>query len=875
MPDYRERALQEVAADFESRGVVRREGAWMRKQGDHWYPVGEQLQATLEQAVYMRMAFLQQEEQALAEAARRIQQEAAQRAAESMGPGYRAVQWQGAPQLRGDLRDAGGGLRWDRRAAARADRQAEFQRRYQAELDRRRQQATTPEEPESEAEPPEQETPESESGGRTRRGWAWPSLRYKSAAQGAVASLIGVGLAGLQSVTTPMMAGAGVAMSPFGQAGQSTVGIGQAVLDLLLNGIKSMATIGSAALGAALAAALPGPLGIGLAMAAGLIAGQVANAFGAVGKAITSVIGDITRAFQDLINTGRQVAGSVMGLAYRTGQSPRAGAQAVGIEQSFGLPAGSMGQMFGQWQQRPEFLQARFAAMGIPVGMQRNGDLDYPQTMAGLRGWYQQQSPLMRVPMLQAALGAPPSTEMLRMMNMPQREFAAGLDRARDFEQNAGALRRLYEVLDPVTQRFSVLATAIKLDVLTAFMPIMEAVIKGLEGLWANARPHLQDWLQEKLPHYLSIAGNALIDFAQGVLRALPSVLDFLRELGQGLATAYNGLKAFTDGLRQYFPGIPALPALPGSAGAAGGGSGAVPGGSGAERAGATVGRAGAWAAEHPWLTAAAVLGGPTLVRGATGLAGRGLVAGARGLAGGALLGSEAGMGIAGVVGPALVGTGVGLYAGGLAQRAGGWGGAGISAAGILGGAAAGAGVGAGIGALGAGIGALPGAAIGAVVGAGSALVGEGLGALWGPQRQAARAAADARDQQRRATKAGYVSMETVAREQGWWDEEEGMAGQSSARQRWASQEAYRRTQVSRVPSSQPYQGAINALERLRPTFDEHKMKQAIKEAFAESEIKLDGQLTGSLKVEPAEMSRALEGYIALDQIRRVQLAVS
>jgi hypothetical protein len=77
-------------------------------------------------------------------------------------------------------------------------------------------------------------------------------------------------------------------------------------------------------------------------------------------------------------------------------------------------------------------------------------------------------------------------------------------------------------------------------------------------------------------------------------------------------------------------------------------------------------------------------------------------------------------------------------------------------------------------------------------------------------------------------------------------------------------------------PSASPYQGAHNWLESQRSTFDENKLKQAMKEAFDESQLAQDkGPMSVNLNVNPPEMARALEGYIALDAIRRVELAVS
>jgi hypothetical protein len=357
------------------------------------------------------------------------------------------------------------------------------------------------------------------------------------------------------------------------------------VTDLLVAGIKTVGVTGAAAIGFVIGGLLPGPIGMGIGIAAGAIASMVADSFGAVGKAVTGVLNGVTQSFEDLISTGKQLAETVMGIAYRTGQSPAAGAQLAGIGQAFGLPKGELAQDYGQWQNTPWIEQVRLGAMGDAAPLRSNGDIDYASTLRAQRAGYQRRGPFMGQMYLQQELGHAPSTGMLAMMNMPQDRFDASMRQAEAYQRNAEAMRKFQEALDPAIGSLNVASGALKMDALQALLPLITGAVRGLTGIINSARVPLQHWLVEQLPHYLSIGAIAVADFAEKAIDAYPKVIKWLEDFAHALEAAYNWVATHLTFL--HLPVLPggiggAAAATGGAQGAAqGAGGGTVPGGAG------------------------------------------------------------------------------------------------------------------------------------------------------------------------------------------------------------------------------------------------------------------------------------------------------
>jgi hypothetical protein len=941
---FRDQAVQEVAADFASRGYLRHEGGWARKVGEHFYPVSSQAQATLEQATALRVALLeraeaarQQEAEDAPQRAQQAHQETiqarqapAQSAAAAMGD-FR-VQWprgpEGPPQLRGGLNPRTG--RPDYRMAAPAYAQEEFQQRYGRELAAQQapsqpERGLQPEAPsgmpstgleafpltapgeEGEAGPSERPGVGGDTRDR-RRGGGWGNAWGVGAAAGAVGGLVGAGIGGLALLTGVLGAGAGMALSPFGQSGQSVAHIGQEMADLMVQGIKFMGIIGAGAIGFALGLALPGPIGLGIGIAAGAIAAATADAFGAIGKAVTSIVGDIGNAFKDLVETGKQLAETVMGISYRTGQSAQTGARIAGIGQAFNLPPEEVQRTFGGWAQRPEFFRPRLEALeGRGAAGPGTGDIDPAQALRSMRAGYRRRGPMMGYKMLEAETGGPPSTQLLAMMNMPQGQFEASMKQAEGYERNAAAMERFQEVLEPVMGSLRVAAGALKMDVLQALLPLFTGAVHEFTNILNAARVPLQHWLVEQLPHYLSVFALGLIGFAEKAIDAYPKVIRLLEAFAHALEQAYTWVQQHLTFLH-----LPALPGsmggptgtgagagsgAPGTAGATGGsGGGMYPhdGGFGGTLIPAAMGLGGkAWGAFRKQSTGAQVVEGLGIALIANSVAKQPLARGAY-QAAQWVVRNPAVRAAAPYVLPAIAGGVVGGYAGSYAQGiydrdrtpAGEAKGMGMNALGILGGAAAGAGIGAGIGVVGGPLGIAGGAVTGAIIGGTAALVGEGVGALHGPTMAALHNQANVREQQQLARdKAHVVTTEDIYKQRGWWgktgknengEDEYGSTG-TPEQNRWARDEAIKQTQAAKVaampaPESRTpgQQAAHDFFENLKPIFQEahlHALMEygAATEKNQQQQTTLDGEL----------ISRALEPQLAQQMERRTEMGLA
>ncbi len=401
-------------------------------------------------------------------------------------------------------------------------------------------------------------------GGGGRQGWRGWSTWGVGTMSGALGGLVGAGIGGATSLLGVGSAAAGLALSPFGQAGQGVAHIGQALSELLVTSIKTIGVGGAAVIGFALGGLLPGPIGMGIGIAAGVIATATADAFGAVGKALTDSLNGVVQAFQGLIQMGRKLSETVMGISYRTGQSPLVGAQLAGIEQAFQLPQGSMATTFGQWQNRPEIERPRLESQGlIPRG---NGDIDWiREGIPGIRAGFRRQPSEMQIPWLRAMTGQQPSTQLLAMMNMPQGQFEASMRQAEVYERNARAMQKFQEVLDPVIGGLQAAAGALKMDALQAFLPLITGALRGITNVLNAARAPWQHWLVDRLPHYLSIIGIGLLNFAEKAIDAYPKIITFLESFLHALEQAYTWIQQhFT------FLHLPTLSSL-GGGGATGG----------------------------------------------------------------------------------------------------------------------------------------------------------------------------------------------------------------------------------------------------------------------------------------------------------------
>lgn len=899
MARSRDEVIQSVLAAHNARSHTENVeyvgGQWMVRSNGVLLPFGgaRNLDSAVDIQIQMEAA---QEHDALA-----TLEEARQRAAASMaGPGgqnYRVDARTG--DLYGGYAEYSAGQRkWSTWARASDREQSEFQARTDAE---RQFLSAGPAEDAENRDPAAQE----EAQAQARRRGGWGGLGRNSFAQAALAGVVGAGIAGLQGALMPVNTAANMAASPFGGTGAAAVGIGQGLTDMVVHGIRTMGNAGAAALGAAFALALPGPIGIGIGIAVGAIAGEVANSFGIVGRTIAETLGNVGKAMHDLISVGRQLSNEIMGVAYRTGQGPRAGAQMVGLEQAFGLPQGSMAQMFGGWQQRPEFLLPRLQGFGINAGDGRGG-VDYASMLTQMRGQYQSNSPMMRLPMLRAMLGGDPSTEMLAMMNMPSANFNQAMGNAGGFQRNAGTFAGMQERISPLLSTISMQGQAMRMDMLTAIMPLLEQALTGIVNLFNRVRPQLQEWLQERLPHYLSIIGRGLIDFAENLIKSWPSIVGFLKGLVESFASAYNWI-------RGVVPGLPALPAWGGSSAGVAGSAAARAGGGAAGGAVdqnlSPTQRALRFGLEHPLLAAGGLWLGSKALGGAGQAAGRGLWGGlsrlvkGRGAAGAAAEGTEAAQSSSwayrmgrmwgtrgGLRGLSLgsrmaVPTGAAGWAGSLLGGAGlggiaGMGGAmGMEAMGMPGGWGA-AGMGFGTAAAGAGLGFMRGGPVGAIAGAGAAVLTSLYTMNAETQRIKAQAESDFTKAREATANTNIVTARDVARRRGVEAEwEEGSLSKGEMNDIAARAQADNRASGAKAglrAGTETRSWLLEQMEKARAALDEDKLRTAIKAGFLDAQNEAPPQpITMGFQVDGNELARTMEPVIAMQQMRGIMLKVA
>ncbi len=525
MPDFREEARESLVTDRQAAGdnVSYENGQWMEQTATGRWPVSQRRAANLERDVEMRAAILQQREAQVEAAARaRWQQQ--------YGPQYALRQTGGTPWVAGGFEEREGAMAWTMRRGAAPQLQQRAVRDYQRYLQEGRETRQREEQQERE----EEQQPARAPGRRTGVGGA------------VLAGVVGVGIGAMQAAAMPAIAAAQLAAMPFGGAGQAAADIGRTLIELTVQGLKIAGIAAAGIIGYALA----GVLGAGISVAAAAITSSVAEAFGAIGRAVTDTIENIVRGFQDLVQTGTRLAETVMNISYVTGRSAESASRLVTGLQAMGVAPEETQRMFGGWQQRPEFQRMRFAGLGMPYSE------DPGEMMGGMRQWYQRQPAMLQEPMLQALLpGAGPGTR--RLLNMPEETFEELARIAEEARPVSEGLATLYERLMPLHAGFQRLVDALKLDILTALLPVAQEVLQALIGTLEEGRVALGVWLVDVLPGHLSAVGLALVRFLRDLTEAGPEIKLWLLELVELLKYVGRGLRALLEDL-----GLPVPPRL-------------------------------------------------------------------------------------------------------------------------------------------------------------------------------------------------------------------------------------------------------------------------------------------------------------------------
>lgn len=431
-------------------------------------------------------------------------------------------------------------------------------------------------------------------------------------AQG-VAGLIG-GALEMAATSGAGMTGAGAAritrgvINLFAQgitaAGSMALEIGGALLGVVARGLAVVGGVALFAVGGAVLGVIVG----GIAAVATGLADAVGRAFGAVSQAAQEALNGVVMVLRDLTSTGKDFSQRGAVLRGLGGVSPGQDLSLQLFGQATGVDAASM---FNTWGMRPEFAQARFGAMGVDFDP---GDMT--GSLIALTEQLRELPAMLQFPMAQAITGGHGET-MMRLLMLPRER----LDEARRLPGELGTdpqlLQRIFTRLEPALNRITTIFTGLKLDVLEATLPTIEAGVSMLSNLWNDNRTQVLAFING-IPQMLETGLQALLSGSATVVRWLANMYERARAGWDWLRSeVWPVLRDVLGGIASAFGWTGG-----GSTGSApsGGGGGRAPAGGGpgsrASNFGETVGRGARWAVDNPLLALGAAILGPTVLQG-------------------------------------------------------------------------------------------------------------------------------------------------------------------------------------------------------------------------------------------------------------------
>jgi len=447
---------------------------------------------------------------------------------------------------------------------------------------------------------------------------------------GAVAGVVGVGM--------------GLALSPLGVTGAGMTQVGNAVVNLLVGGLQSLASVGSSVLSLALGAVLAGAIG-----AAGVVVlSAVGDLFGHVAQAITASMQGVAQVVRDVFREAGEYARQSMQMVYLGGYSVPAATGALATFGALGVPPAETAGLFGQWSMRPEFLEMRLAPLGgLRTG--EGGEVDWPGTLRGMRSALQGYPDIMRQPLLSGMLGAQGAQTLMPLMQMEEGAFERALSAADVLTPQMAQIRELREELTPLQAQVGMLATVLKVELASAALQPVLVLLQTLVELVRENREEIGAFmaaLPERLAGWLADAAEKARELAErwpDINRALSETVEHLQaawrmiEAIYGFITAHPTASAMLGGAALGIPGGPGgmiAGAMTLGGAQVGGAAGGVGGGVG----GAVAGLIGGTALSRFGLTAARTAVGGLIGGGAETLA---FPVGAGGAS---LLGAEGGL---------------------------------------------------------------------------------------------------------------------------------------------------------------------------------------------------------------------------------------
>jgi len=413
--------------------------------------------------------------------------------------------------------------------------------------------------------------PLSEEGNRrSLRGFLGGFLRSRARGAAAGASIggaAGIALGGLLGTATDAVGDLlETALHSLGQTGQAAQRVGRAVCDTIISGIRAVATVGGAAVGAALGlilgpavmAALGAVMGM-LGAAVGLVAGALGRLFGEALKATKQLLDDVTGA-------ALEFSDAIMRIHWMSGQAVGSATQLVFALDAMGVKAGETAGIFGQWGMRAEFLDAKLGALGARLVQNRDGTTNWAQTLLLLRQRFLELPDLLRMPMLSAAVGSSAAQTLYGKFMLPDQQFGAALGRGEEGRRYSEMAERTKLVLEPILQRVRQIASLIKLDIVTAALPAMVALLGRVEQLWEANRERIRQFAQA-IPQLILTGVDKMLQAFQKGLELLPTWVEYLKTIAEVLREAGNALIGVLNWAdRALFSGkggVPLIPELP------------------------------------------------------------------------------------------------------------------------------------------------------------------------------------------------------------------------------------------------------------------------------------------------------------------------
>lgn len=391
---------------------------------------------------------------------------------------------------------------------------------------------------------------------RRRRTGGWGTALAIGAATGAVVSM---SLATIQGVMGDLL---GMAFESFGASGQAVMRIGQSIVDVIARSLKGIATAGAVVIGGVLGLIF----GPAVAVALGAVMGGLAAALGAVAAAVGKLFGDALQSakavLDDVIGAATRFAEALMRIHWATGMTVGSAAGLTLTLDALGISAQQAESLFGQWAMRLEFLAPRLAMMGVALTRNADGTIDWAFALSQLRQRFMELPDIMRIPYLTATVGPQAAQALLPIMHMPEPEFRAGADRAREAQHLAGLGERVVHEYGPVRQRLRFIVQMIKLEVAQAALPWVTELLRTVEDLWAQYREVILAFVRQ-IPAWIGTGWNVVIEMVQKFLRLLPDVVDWLARAANVGRVLANVLIRIINALDRMLGGKGGAPLLP------------------------------------------------------------------------------------------------------------------------------------------------------------------------------------------------------------------------------------------------------------------------------------------------------------------------